>query len=368
MRLRRGAGDAAAVAALILTIVLVGVHSQKRERADTNLFDDVTTHHYKVASKSAMQSVRAPSLLALEQQAVHRAEQMKGLDNSNFEQRRPPSEAKLAEDEDHGHVPTTMILEALKLAKERDGKYKETSDHPHTQLSTQTKVPLWQIQLAEKLAKQQGQDYKDHEKFFRQQQTAEPNDEEAEDQDHGHVPASLTALYKKLVQQKQEEDEQLNRPLAEEMKKEGYLREKGAVDPMAERAVDHTNLETMKEAQKELGMKAIVQNKRSGPVSDTIINHAVQKSHTEDYIKEASEAKTERDADDAKIEKPLADQMVRQGYLREKGAVDPMAERAVDHTKITASMMKEASEITGVEEQVHLFSAFGQHFPRANSN
>ena len=97
MRLRRGAGDAAAVA-VILTIVLVGVHSQKRERADTNLFDDVTTHHYTVASKSAMQSVRAPSLLALEQQAVHRAEQMKGLDNSNFEQRRLPSEAKLAED------------------------------------------------------------------------------------------------------------------------------------------------------------------------------------------------------------------------------------------------------------------------------
>ena len=75
----------------------------------------------------------------------------------------------------------------------------------------------------------------------------------------------------------------------------------------------------------------------------------------EDYIKEAIDAKAERDADDAKIEKPLADQMVRQGYLREKGAVDPMVERAVDHTKITASM-KEASEITGVEVQV-LFGA-----------
>ena len=74
-------------------------------------------------------------------------------------------------------------------------------------------------------------------------------------------------------------------------------------------------------------------------------------SQGEDYIKEASEAKAERDADDAKVEKPLADQMVRQGYLREKGAVDPMVERAVDHTKITASM-KEASEITGAKQQV----------------
>jgi hypothetical protein len=74
-------------------------------------------------------------------------------------------------------------------------------------------------------------------------------------------------------------------------------------------------------------------------------------SQGEDYIKEAMDAKAERDADDAKVEKPLADQMVRQGYLREKGAVDPMVERAVDHTKVTASM-KEASELTGHKQQV----------------
>ena len=74
-------------------------------------------------------------------------------------------------------------------------------------------------------------------------------------------------------------------------------------------------------------------------------------SQGEDYIKEAMDAKAERDADDAKVEKPLADQMVRQGYLREKGAVDPMVERAVDHTKITASM-KEASELTSAKQQV----------------
>ena len=86
-----------------------------------------------------------------------------------------------------------------------------------------------------------------------------------------------------------------------------------------------------------------------------------------DYIKDAIEAKAERDADDAKVEKPLAEQMVRQGYLQKKGFAARMAERAVDHTKITASM-KEASEITGVEEQVYLFSASGHLFSRANSN
>ncbi len=75
-----------------------------------------------------------------------------------------------------------------------------------------------------------------------------------------------------------------------------------------------------------------------------------------DYIKDAIEAKAERDADDAKVEKPLAEQMVRQGYLQKKGFAARMAERAVDHTKIPASMMKEASEITGVEEQVQSIS------------
>ena len=59
------------------------------------------------------------------------------------------------------------------------------------------------------------------------------------------------------------------------------------------------------------------------------LNHQTKKW---DYVKEAMEAKGEKDADDMKHEKPLADAMVREGYLMKKGM--NMAQRAVDHTSL----------------------------------
>jgi hypothetical protein len=61
-----------------------------------------------------------------------------------------------------------------------------------------------------------------------------------------------------------------------------------------------------------------------------------------DYVKEAMEAKAERDADDEKVERPLAEAMVTEGYLHEK---DSMRERAVDHTKFTQDAVKEVAQL-----------------------
>ena len=71
-----------------------------------------------------------------------------------------------------------------------------------------------------------------------------------------------------------------------------------------------------------------------------------------DYVQEAKQAEAERDSDDAKIEKPLADQMVREGYLSNKHKLE---DRAVDHTNMSSEYVKEASEI-GVKEQVRCIS------------
>ena len=59
-----------------------------------------------------------------------------------------------------------------------------------------------------------------------------------------------------------------------------------------------------------------------------------------DYVKEAMEAKAERDADDEKVERPLAEAMVNEGYLHKK---DSMRERAVDHTRLTQDAVKEVA-------------------------
>jgi predicted RND superfamily exporter protein len=123
---------------------------------------------------------------------------------------------------------------------------------------------------------------------------------------------------------------------------EDYIKE--AIDAKAERDAEIVKIEKEVQEGTEKRPKVFV--------DERAVDHTKMPV---DYIKEAVDAKAQRDADDSKVEKPLADQMVRQGYLREKGAAARMAERAVDHTKITASM-KEASEITGVEVQV-LFGA-----------
>jgi len=114
---------------------------------------------------------------------------------------------------------------------------------------------------------------------------------------------------------------------------------------MAERAVDHT---TMSVAMKEIaGLTGAVLH---GAV-DTGVGQKLNRGSPKhvDYVKEASEAQTERNADDRKFQKPLADAMVGMGYLHRKGP--SMAERAVDHTKMPAANMKEIAGSTGVKLQ-----------------
>jgi len=66
---------------------------------------------------------------------------------------------------------------------------------------------------------------------------------------------------------------------------------------------------------------------------------------TTDYVKEAMEAKAERDADDKKLQQPLANEMTRQGYLRRPG--QSMAERAVDHTSMPKQLNGNAKNGVG---------------------
>ena len=72
---------------------------------------------------------------------------------------------------------------------------------------------------------------------------------------------------------------------------------------------------------------------------------------TQDYIKEAMQAQAQKKMDDMKVEKPLADAMVAQGYLRNKKG---MADRAVDHTQIVVSSMKEVKQFAGAAHEVSL--------------
>ena len=85
-------------------------------------------------------------------------------------------------------------------------------------------------------------------------------------------------------------------------------------------------------AQKELGQK---------------LNNGAK--HT-DYVKEAMQAKAEKDADDEKVERPLAEAMVREGYMRKKGPT--LSERAVDHTEMPQDAVKEIAKMSGIQLEV----------------
>jgi len=170
-------------------------------------------------------------------------------------------------------------------------------DHGHVSLK-------W-IKLAQKLAKEQG-------KSMRQDAIAATSStqlvgwkDEAEDKMHGTVPAWQVALMKKARAERQEDDEQLNKPLAEAMQKEGYIYDTHSHTPdkMKELAVDHTKLEDPKR----------------------LANLAIK-------------AQKERDDDAKEIEKPLAQQMVKDGYLKDPHAAARLAAKerkiAMDSTQL----------------------------------
>jgi hypothetical protein len=156
---------------------------------------------------------------------------------------------------------------------------------------------------------------------------------------------------KEVEDRRAADDKKVEKPLADQMVREGYLRSREAEAKMKDRAVDHMreNPNKLQEYVKEV--KALgVKTARKGPTDGTQLYRAVEKRPV-DYVKDAMDAKEERDADVAKVEKPLAEAMVREGYLRKKN-VQTMSERAVDHTMMEHVDLKEASTLIGANVQV----------------
>ena len=90
---------------------------------------------------------------------------------------------------------------------------------------------------------------------------------------------------------------------------------------------------------------------QSNKANSGVVHGQQLHTSTQDYIKEAMQAQEQKKMDDMKMEKPLADAMVAQGYLRDKKR---MADRAVDHTQIVVSSMKEVRQFTGAAHEVSL--------------
>ena len=157
----RGVMAGAAIAVLCL-LAIAGVQVKASKASD--LFDEVTEHHFHVPPPTAQMAIRqavlAPGAQALEMKAVAQvraeiqatvkvgaqsqhlhtlsevqqgsllaeAQREMKQDEASPEQGdqhtaagHGEDEAKLAEDDDHGHVPLKFVKEALHLAQERDG-------------------------------------------------------------------------------------------------------------------------------------------------------------------------------------------------------------------------------------------------------
>jgi hypothetical protein len=157
---------------------------------------------------------------------------------------------------------------------------------------------------------------------------------------------------KELEDKRAADDKKVEKPLADQMVREGYLRSRAAEAKWKDRAVDHTRENPNKLQEYVQDVKALgVKTARKGPTDGTQLYRAVEKRPVEDYVKEAMDAKEERDADVAKVEKPLAEAMVREGYLQKKN-MQTLPERAVDHTRMEQVDEKEASTLIGAAVQV----------------
>ena len=115
--------------------------------------------------------------------------------------------------------------------------------------------------------------------------------------------------------EKNADDERVERPLAEAMVREGYLRKKGPT--LSERAVDHTTMPH--DAVKEFAAQA-----------------AKAASGQADLLKEAMQATAMKDAEDAAVEAPLAKEMVKQGYLKPHNVISAPAIRTAASKPVTA--------------------------------
>ena len=412
-----GAAIAAPAVVVFCLLAVAGVQGKA-----SDLFDEVTEHHFHVPSPAAQTEIRhavlAPSAHALEMKAVARvraelhatdklgaqsqhvhtlseveqgsllADAQREMKQDEASPKRPASghgedEAKLAEDDDHGHVPLKFVKEALHLAQERDGPA-DAKLKPAVQVQHLSKAA--ESGLLRKALQEQKADAAKFGKFVRAPAKRSVETDEAEDKDHGHVklkwiklaqklareqgqsvaqyktaqkPMRETAdgmhrvkdwqlaLMKKAEQERQDDAERVEKPLAEEMVKQGYLSDRRARENqrlrVKELATDHTD-QTERQDLKKLASLAEKKGAASAGKASTQAEDTTQlhpKKSVDEYVQEAKELEDKRAADDKKVEKPLADQMVREGYLRSRAAEAKWKDRAVDHTRENPNKLQE---------------------------
>ena len=373
----RGVMAGAAIAApAVVVLCLLAIAGVQVKASD--LFDEVTEHHFHVPPPAAQAAIRhavlAPSAHALEMKAVERVraalhatgklgaqsqhlntlsevEQGSLLADAQREMKQDEAspehgdqhaasghggdEAKLAEDDDHGHVPLKFVKEALHLAQERDGPA-DAKPKPAEQLQRLSKAA--ESGLLHKALQEQKADAAKFGKFVRAPVKRSETDE-AQDEDHGHVklkwiklaqklareqgqsvaqyttaqkPLSETAdgmhrvkdwqlaLMKKAEQERQDDAERVEKPLAEEMVKQGYLLDRPArAKKVKDLATDHTD-QTEREDLKKLAsleqQSAASAGKASPHAEDTTQLHP--KKPLEEYVQEVKEVEDKRAADE----------------------------------------------------------------------
>ena len=286
---------------------------------------------------------------------------------------RAESEARLAEDRDHGHVPLKFVKEAMQLARERDGPQAARPKPAAVQHLSKAA----ESSLLRKALQEQNADTAKFGKFVRTSARRAPGEsDEAEDKDHGHVklkwiklaqklakeqgqslaeykadqkPAEEAAdstqkgvkdwqlaLMKKAEQERQDDAERVEKPLAEEMVKQGYLIDPKAEKQRAERTRELAKDRTQPGVRNNLASSAQETEETVQKTEETKGRTQLHRQSSVDaYVQEVQQVEDKRAAEDKKKEKPLADEMVRQGYLRDKHvetkAEAKMKDRAMDH-------------------------------------
>ena len=286
---------------------------------------------------------------------------------------RAESEARLAEDRDHGHVPLKFVKEAMQLARERDGPQAARPKPAAAQHLSKAA----ESSLLHKALQEQNADTAKFGKFVRTSARRAPGEsDEAEDKDHGHVklkwiklaqklakeqgqslaeykadqkPAEEAAdstqkgvkdwqlaLMKKAEQERQDDAERVEKPLAEEMVKQGYLIDPKAEKQRAERTRELAKDRTQPGVRNNLASSAQETEETVQKTEETKGRTQLHRQSSVDaYVQEVQQVEDKRAAEDKKKEKPLADEMVRQGYLRDKHvetkAEAKMKDRAMDH-------------------------------------
>jgi len=134
-------------------------------------------------------------------------------------------------------------------------------------------------------------------------------------------------------EQKKMDDMQMQKPLADAMVAQGYLRNKVE---WANRATDHTSPSVRAAAAIAAGHKRmpVLQNganlRQAGQTLRTTDRAERIARGQADFLKDAMHAKAMKDVEDAKVQAPLAKEMIKQGFLKPHEVIHPpVVHRAV---------------------------------------